>query len=151
MAAPTQFIRLRGDGQPSRVQDNIGATVDPAVRALAATPIMGAPAPAWVRVDLLGGYSQTAAPQPVCAYHKDALGYVHAKIALTHAAGTAAGTAAFVFGTGYRPSETLTFGGSDAGGLFVAMTVDASGNFANLAVLAAGDQIRMVFSFLAEQ
>ena len=75
---------------------------------------------------------------------------MHAKIALTHGAGTAAGTAAFAFGPGYRPNETMTFVGSDAAGLAVAMTVDAAGSLANLAVLAAAAQVRMSFSFLAE-
>ena len=153
MATPNQFLKLRDSSKPTeaRTQDNIAATVTPIATRLNATPIMGAPAPAWIRPDLVGGYSQTAAPQPVVAYHKDALGYVHVKVGMTHAAGCAAGTTAFLFGAGYRPSETLTLTGVDAVGLLVAMTLTAAGVFANLAVLAAGDQIRLYDTFLAEQ
>lgn len=146
-----RFQRLRGEGQPTRAQDNVAAVLDPLAEAVGNTPIMGAAPPAWIRPDLTGGYSQTAAPQPITAFHKDALGYVHVKVGLTHAAGTAAGTTAFTFPAGYRPSETLTFAGSDAVGLLVAMTLTMAGVFANLAVLAAGDQVRLNFTFLAEQ
>lgn len=151
VSAPSKVIKLRGDGQQVRAQDNVGQVLDPMAKALYATPIMGAEPPAWILLDILNGYSQTAAPQPATAHHTDALGYVHAKVALTHAAGCAVGTVAFQFPLGSRPSETLTFTGSDAFGLLMAFSVDGSGNFANLAVLVAADQARLVFSFLAEQ
>ena len=151
MSAPANFLKLRGiDATQTRTQDNINGTLAPVAAALGATPIMGAPPPAWIRPDILNGYGQLAAPLPLCAYHKDALGYVHTKIALDHAAGAVAGTVAFVYGSGYRPSETLTFSGCDAAGVLMAMTLDSAGNLSNLAALAAADTVRMCFSFLAE-
>ncbi len=134
----------------SRVQDNISATLNPVASALQATPIMGAPPPPWVRPDILNGFSQTASPQPVCAFHLDALDYVHVKLALTHAAGTAAGTSAFILPLGFRPLETLTFMGTDATGVSTSVTVDNAGNVANFNLMAAGDQILASFIFLAE-
>lgn len=149
--ASSSVLKLRGGAHDSRTTDNVSAVLNPLAEAVGNTPIMGADPPAWIRPDLAGGYSQTAAPQPITAFHKDALGYVHAKIGLTHAAGCAAGTTAFTFPLDYRPSETLTLSLSDGAGLFVAMTVAATGAFANLAILAAATDVRGVFSFLAEQ
>lgn len=153
MPPPSSLQKLRQPGQPllSRTQDATAAVLNPLAEAVGATPIMGAPPPPWILPDIVNGYAQAAAPQPLCAFHADALGYVHAKISLTHAAGAAAGTAALVFPKGARPSETLTLSGNDAAGAAVAMTLDGSGNFSNLAVLAAAATVRLVFSFLAEQ
>lgn len=120
-------------------------------QALAKTPIMGAPLPGWVNatISAANGYSQTAAPQPVVAYHIDALGYVHTKLGLTHAAGCVAGTVAFTYALGYRPSETLTFVLCDANGINSAVQIDVFGQLSNVAQLAPGDEIRGYFIFRA--
>lgn len=147
MATPAQYLKLRGEGQPARAQDNIDATLGPIAAALTATPIMGAPAPAWVKASLAGGYSQTAAPQPVVAFHRDALGYVHTKLGLTHVAGCVAGTVAFTYPLALRPTETLTLAAFDAAGAVSAVQVNSSGQLSNVAVLAAGAQVRGYFIF----
>lgn len=141
--------KLRGEGQPSRVQDNIGQILNPLAARVNATPIGGAPPPAWILPSLSGGYSQTAAPQPACAYHKDALGYVHTKLSMTHAAGAAAGVVAFTYGPNFRQGEVLTFTLSDSVGLTVMMVVSPNGEISNLTPIPAGDDVRGYFIFLA--
>lgn len=145
MGNPTQFLRLRDSKQPlvTRAQDSVNGTLGPLAERVGNTPIMGAPLPVWVRPDqLLAGYSQTAAPQPVVAFHIDALGYVHIKTGLTHAAGCAAGTIAFAMPLAYWPTETMTLAAFDQNGINSAVNISILGEFSNLAALAPGDEIR---------
>ena len=83
------MLKLRGEGQPSRVQDNVGATLNPLAEAVGTTPIMDAAPPAWIRPDIISTSGYAQAPAPLCdtAYHRDALGYVHGKASLLTAAG----------------------------------------------------------------
>lgn len=149
MSGPNQLQKLRGEGQATRVQDNIGQILNPLAARVNATPIGGAPPPPWIRPSLVGGYSQAAAPQPVCAYHKDALGYVHTKLSMTHATGPAAGVVAFTYGLGFRQGEVLTFTLADGFGLSVMMVVSPNGEISNLTPIPAGDDVRGYFVFLA--
>lgn len=111
---------------------------------------MGAPPPPWFRPTLENGFSQTAAPQPLCAYHRDALGYVHTKIGMTHVVGPAAGAVAFTYGLGFRPSETMTFTLSDSFGLTVMLQLNGAGELSTLTPLPAAVEVRGYFIFLAE-
>jgi hypothetical protein len=151
MGFPTVFPKLRGAGVPehvARAQDNVDTALRTTAQSVAVTPIGGAAPPGWVKPDqLTGGYAQTALPQPVVSFHKDALGYVHTKLGLTHAAGTAAGAIAFTYPLAYRPTETLTFILSDAAGANSTIQVAANGQLTNVAALAAGAQIRGYFIF----
>lgn len=151
--ASTRFPKLRALSTPtlSRTQDNVAAALDPLARALANTPIMGASPPPWIRPTLLNGYAQAAAPRPVTAFHKNALGYVHGKFALVTAAGCAANTRAFTLNAGFRPAETLLFVASDSTGLFWEIIIDGAGAFIVRTATVAGDVVAGAFSFLAER
>lgn len=150
-----RFIALRGPGvatELARAQDNIGATVTPVVTAVNRTPIGGAPPPPWVYAVIIAasGYAQVAAPAPRTAYHKDALGYVHGKVALTTAAGAGPNVIAFTLDLGYRPSETLAFAGSDLAGNVWDATISANGSFTIVSTLAAAGVFQGTFTYLAE-
>lgn len=145
---PNQVQKLRGDGQPSRVQDNFAAVLNPLADALSKTPIMGAPPPPWIRPTLASVFADLPAPFAPTTYHRDALGYVHARVGLVSAAGTAA-VDAFTFDKGYRPDSTQLFSGGDGAGNFFEFTLTAAGVFRSLTAFAAGDLAMLSFSFLA--
>lgn len=152
MAAPSQFLQLRVDELSSRVQDNINATLRPLAEAIGATPIMGAPPPAWIAPSLVNGFANQGLGFAVAGYHKDALGYVHAKgvILDSTAAGIAANTAAFTFGKGYRPAETLLIPAYGAAATVQFLSVSPAGVVTVLVALAASARLGFYFSFLAE-
>jgi len=148
----TAFPKLRGDSEhSSRTQDNIAATLTPLATALAATPIMGARLPAWIRPDLLNGFADYGSPFAIVGFHKDALGYVHCKGVMIHAAGCAAATVIMIFPLGYRPLETQRFSVPGAAVTVQEITVDAAGNASPNAAIAAGAACDFSFIFLAEQ
>lgn len=149
MVAPV-FLKLRGEGRDSRTQDNISATLEPAVRALSATPIMGAPPPGWIIPTLLLDFVN-ATGQAVAAYHRDALGYFHGKGAVSTAAGQGAGSVIFTIPMGYRPRETLRLAVVGNGFTFQAVRVTPSGDVINEVAIAAGGSIDLNFTFLVEQ
>lgn len=150
MATPSQFLKLRGEGQPARAQDNISATLTPIANALGATPIMGANPPPWIAMDLLGGVVATTA-QRVPTYHRDALGYVWAGGSFTAPGGGLLATAVvWTFPMGYRPESAIHFVAQSVGALQF-LTVAPNGDVSvDQAVLGAG-VTQFYFSFLAEQ
>jgi hypothetical protein len=151
MVTPTRFPRLRGEGQPSRAQDNIAGTLDPVARALAATPIMGAPAPTWIQPSLLGDLTNLGGGNATAGYHKNALGYVWMKGVITSAAGLAGGTQLLQLDMGYRPSETILFPVWSDAGAGQAISVDPSGIVFCQAAVGVAGWLTLNVSFLAEQ
>jgi hypothetical protein len=158
VSAPTQLNKLRGDGQPSRVQDNVGQVIDPLAKAVGKTPIMGAPPPPWIRpnIEAASNYEQapssTAVPLPLLSYHKDALGYVHGRIAvLAKAGGAAANAVVWVMPSGYRPEAFELWTLSDGAGLVWEMAAYPNGNVTMISALAAGDVAIGSFLYLAER
>lgn len=150
MASPS-FLKVRSsDADPSRVQDNVNQTLQPIATALNATPIMGAPPPSWVRPALVGGFTNVGGAQALLAYHRDALGYVHLKGALTNTAGCAANTVITDLPAGYRPSELLRFAVAGTAGAQL-VSVAPNGAVTVLLVVAAAGLVGLQFSFLAER
>lgn len=151
--ATSRFPVLRGaDAQQSRVQDNVQGVLGPVAKALQNTPIMGAVPPAWIRASPLNGFATPATAQfaPI-AYHRDALGYAHVRVSVSHAAGVAALSTIFVLPLGYRPGFTLPFAGMAAAGAYQGVFVLADGQVQNRLVMAAGAVLYANFSYLAEQ
>lgn len=158
MTAPSSLSKLRDPANPllSRTQDSVGAVLDPLAKAVGATPIMGAPPPPWIRPDIIStsGYAQAtptaAAPVPITAYHKDALGYVHGKVALLTAAGAGANTVPFNIAAGWRPGELALFKMGDGGGNTWEVAVRPNGTFTIITVVGAGGLVTGLFSYLGE-
>lgn len=148
VSGPTQFQKLRGEGQPARTQDNVGAVLNPLAQAVGKTPIMGAPPPPWIRAALLNGFAELDSPYPPTSFHRDALGYVHARVSIQHAAG-AATVDVMEFPQGYRPDSSMLVTGSDGAGVFFEFTLDESGVLQNITTFAAGDAAQFSFTFLA--
>lgn len=149
----TLYPKLRNAENPqsSRTQDNVDSVVRPVAAALTNTPIMGAKPPAWILPDLLNGFANAGGIYAAVGYHKDALGYVHCKGVMAHAAGTAAGTQVMLFAPGYRPGavQRFTVEGTAATAQFIA--VNGAGVAAVEVLIAAGGTCDFAFSFLAEQ
>lgn len=152
MASPSTFLKLRDEEHSARVQDNIGATLAPIANALNATPIMGAAPPPWILPSLAAGWANLGAPFAVVGYHRDALGYVHAKGVLTNTSGGALplGTTIFTLAMGYRPSETQRFSVPGAAVTAQELTITSAGVVSNNAAVANGAAIDIVFNFLSE-
>lgn len=150
---PSRFPVLRGaDPQQSRLQDSIQNVLQPVAEALQATPIMGAPPPAWIYATPINGFATPAsAAFSRLGYHRDALGYVHVQMSATHAGGTAALSTIFNLPAGYRPLSTLPFAGMAAAGAYQGVFVLRTGEVQNRLIMAAGAVIYANFSFLAEQ
>lgn len=148
MSAPNQIQKLRGDGQPTRVQDNVGQVVNPMAQALSRTPIMGS-APVWTEIELDAAFAASSSSPP-CLY-KDALMRVQTKGSASTSAGVAANATVFTFGAGLRPKETqrLPVRGNGATAQFV--TIAPTGVVTCDVAIGAGGTIDFGFSFLAEQ
>lgn len=146
----TRIQKLRGDGQPSRVQDNVAAILDPLAEAVGNTPIMGAPPPSWVRpVKLYADFTQVTTLQQT-AFHRDALGYTWLKFALSTAAGAATQAQLFDLPLSYRPSEDIALVGlNGTTGAANAIIIESSGEVRTGVALAAGNSVVAYFSFLA--
>lgn len=145
------FPRLRGpDELATRTQDGIAGQLQPVAKALAATPIMGAAAPPWQLPDLLNGFANAGGALAVAGYHRDALGYVHMKGELTHAAGCAAGTQILLLPLAYRPRETMRIAVPVTPGAQW-ITITGAGVVSTGFLIAAGEQIGLAVTFLAEQ
>ena len=144
------FPKLRSPEHDARTQDNVDVVLRPVAQALAQTPIMGAAAPAWVAPSLLNGFTNTGGARALAGIHKDALGYVHGQGALTHAAGTAAGTQILLLASGYRPRNTIRIAVPvTPGAQWVEIT--PSGVLTTGFAIAAAGEIELSFIFLAEQ
>ena len=149
--ASNQFTVLRGpDAQQSRVQDNISAVLSSVAKALQNTPIMGAPPPAWILPELQNGFIQFAAGTATCAFHKDALGYVHCGGLVKSPAGVAANTLVFTLPIGYRPAAVRIFPVRGTGGTFQAVSVLPTGAVTTELLIAVNGDASLEFSFLAE-
>lgn len=148
------FSKLLGDSEAtSRIQQSIDATLRPVAAALAATPIMGAPAPPWLALDLLGGWTNLNVTNklfPPAGHHKDALGYVHLRGYLV--AGTLNVAGAKLPG-GYRPAYRLTFPAYVFNGASVTgdIEVRADGNIMLLVPAGTTNVALDSIIFLAEQ
>ena len=149
VSAPTRFQKLRGDGQPVRTQDNVGAVLDPLAEAVGNTPIMGAPPPPPIRPDLLNGFEDLGDPYALTSYHRDALGYVHLTLHVQNSAGTTTVTV-FDLDQGYRPGATLVFAGTDGGGGVFEFSINAAGEVENITTFGAADIAALSCVFLAE-
>lgn len=152
------FIKLRGGLDPvvSRLQDNIDATLRPVASALLNTPIMGAAAPAWIPAQLLNNWANAGAPFATCAFHRDALGYVHCKGVLLNTvgvAGTTVASAIMQFPVGYRPRESQRFPVRTTASAiqFVLVDMTNAGLAIPLVAVGAGGSCDFAFTFLAEQ
>ncbi len=146
------FPKLRGaDGQASQTQDNIAQQLQPISTALAKTPIMGAAPPPWIKPNLLNGIANVPAPNAAAGFHRDALGYVHSKGLVAHAAGAVAGTVVMIFPPGYRPSELLTLVIERNGAVGGLVTVAPTGIVTFVFSMGVGLANGLFFSFLAEQ
>lgn len=148
---PNRFPKLRGpDGMLSRVQDNVDLVLGPVAKALGATPIMGAAAPAWVPLVILSPlWAQLALPEAQGAVHKDALGYVWTKGTYSSAAGDPSGTTVVQYPVGYRPKERLRVMAPSNGLVYLLMEPDGS-VITGLAVPAGGSISLSGLTFLAE-
>ncbi len=146
------FPKLRGiDTQASRTQDNIAQQLQPIALALAQTPIMGAPAPAWIAPSLLGGFANFGGAFAVAGYHRDALGYVHTKGTFLVTAGAAAGTQIMLFPSGYRPRELARLSVVGDAGTAQFIEVAPTGIVTVGVAVPAPGSCDFFFSFLAEQ
>lgn len=150
--ASSQFPILRTPEQPqqSRVQDGIASVVNPAVKALQNTPIMGAPPPAWIRPDLLNGWVNYGNACEVIAFHRDALGYVHAKGVLINNTGGALAAVIMLFPKAHRPAFTQRFAVMGDAGTSQAISVFATGFAQPIVAVPNGGTCDFAFTFLAE-
>jgi hypothetical protein len=149
VSSPNQIQKLRGDGQPARVQDNVGAVLDPIAKALSQTPIMGT-APTWTALQVTTGFAATAG-FATAAHYKDSLFRVWVKGALTCAAGCAANTTIATMPSGSRPRETQRKSVMGTGGTAQFVSIAPTGVVTNVLLIGAGGTIDIDFSFLAEQ
>lgn len=146
---PRLYGGLGGQGDLSRVQDNVNSVIQPALESLNKTPITGAPPPPWIKPTLMNGWAQ-APGLAVVAFHKDALGYVHIKGSAKNGTGGALTIAdpVFVLPLGYRPLEFNVFAiAGDAVGPSVAVV--ANDGFVRSGA-ASGDDVHISVIFLAE-
>lgn len=151
MSSPTQVQKLRGPAHDARTTDNVSAVLNPLAEAVGNTPIMGAPPPAWVRPSLLADFTQVTTLQ-LTSYHRDALGYVWLRIALSTAAGALAQAQLFELPLGYRPDGDMAAPGlNGTTGAANAIIVEQSGEVRTGAALAAGESVVAYFPFLAVQ
>lgn len=149
MATPSQFLKLRGDGQPARAQDNISTTLTPIAQALNQTPIMGTP-PTWISHSLNAAFANAGGLYATAAYYKDALMRVWSKGVLTSAAGVAAGAAVLTFPAGFRPRETQRKAVEGNGATVQFISIASSGVCSVEVAVAAAGTLDIDFSFLAE-
>lgn len=154
MSAPNQIQKLRGEGQPARVQDNVGQVLNPVAQALSQTPIMGAPPPPWIPFYVLTGWTAHYLHQPgtaVPAFHRDALGYVHVKGVWHNSSGGPSSANMTQFPLGYRPAEENDFPAAVSGGNAQSVIVTPDGFMRPDANVPNNGHIHTSFSFLAEQ
>lgn len=149
---PTRFSKLRSATQPelSRAQDAVARTLEPLAGAVGRTPIMGAPPPPWLSpAQMLADFAAVAARPP--RYHKDALGYVHGKGAVSTAAGQAAGTPIFLLPQGYLPGEPVYLPVRYSAGTVMNLTIQTDGTVLPQQLIVAGGSVELTFFFLAER
>lgn len=163
----SQFPKLRTNEQPqqSRTQDNVSQVLTPIATALSATPLLGAPPPAWVAEDFVGtswgfyagvaGSNSASFPHP--AHHMDALGYVHIRGAASNASAALAVDLAVVrLPKGLRPNVAVPFPAVGIGATLTAgaffLVLDTNGFLSTYSVdVPAGEAFSWSFSYLAEQ
>lgn len=147
----TVFPKLRGgpDETVTRTQDNVDQVLRPVAQALSRTPIMGV-APVWIALALDPAFANTGGQLAVAAYYKDPFFRVWAKGSLTSAAGVAAGALIATLPASYRPKETLRLAVPVTAGAQW-LTISGTGAISTAFAIAAGGEIDLAFSFLAEQ
>lgn len=136
---PTRFPVLRGaDAQQSRVQDNLQAFIAPTVQALAATPIMGAPAIPFTAPERLALLADLAGGYAPLGYRVDQMGYVQLRGGVLSAAGVAASTVAFTLPPAYRPGFQHDFAVTQGPATFQIVSVFPDGRVLMVNAIAAG-------------
>lgn len=149
MSTPTQFLKLRGDGQPARTQDNIDSTLRPIAEALNITPIMGN-APTWQPFPMDPAFASVTG-QAAPSFYKDALMQVQTQGRMTTSAGVLAGATIGTFATGLRPKLPISRPVRGNGATYQSVTIAPTGVVTCDAAIAPGGTIDLGFSFLAEQ
>lgn len=146
-----QLLNLRGiDASQNRQTDAVARLLDATARQVQATPIGGAAPPAWVRPQLLNGFTDAGAPYNVASYHVDALGYVHLSGVVATAAGTPAWTPIFVLPVEARPLFQRLVPAIDPVGPLATLAVSADGVVAAVTILGPGSGLVLDgLSFLA--
>ena len=138
-----------GNTHSSRVQDSIDTVLRPVASAVNATPIGGAPPPAWVRPVLVAPWLDFGGEFAVSAYHKDALGYVHLKGVVMNTSGGAVSSVVTVLPPGFRPAATNRFSVGSSADQTIVITLAGSVT-PNLAVPGGNALDIGPLSFLAE-
>ena len=146
-------LRVRGASPAvARQADAVNTAVAPSLRALAATPIMGAPPPAWVQPpSLLNGWVNFGGTYVPARYMKDALGYVQVEAVLKNGTGGSltAGSTAWKLPPGYLPAYVLSLP-AETGGAYVNVRVLPTGEVQLNGTVTSGSSLAFCFSFLAE-
>ncbi len=157
MGSPS-FPKLRGDSpKPGQTQDNVSNQLQPIAKALAATPIMGAPAPDWIKPDLqvceVGppSFSWTNTPGFASAgYHRDALGYVHVKGSVTNLGAGASSLFILTLPMGYRTLEAQRFVVRGDAASYQSLLLNIDGTVVPEVAVPAAGTVDLVMTFLAE-
>lgn len=150
MSAPSQVNKVRQGGDSSRSLDSVTAVLDPLAERLNSTPIMGAAAPSWIRPTYANDFVDLASLQQT-AFHRDALGYTHFKLAASSAAGVAANASICTLDKDYRPAESTGLGGGFNGSTNAVnpIAISTAGVVTTRVAIAAGESVVGYFVFLA--
>jgi len=151
MSAPNALTNLRGrDAGANRQTDAISASTDPVVKAVRATPIMGAAPTPWTTLMVDSAFTSpaSAAVDPL-SVRKDQMGYVETKGLLGCTAGALAGVVIFTLPSGHRPAKARRFSATLLAAT-VRLSVQPNGDVVLGGNIAAGDSISIELFFLAE-
>lgn len=146
-------LDIRAGGMADRQQDTTTALLNQIAPQVLATPLGGAPPPAWILLDPLNGYAVVAtsfAAPP--AYHIDALRYVHTRISVFNNTGAplAATLSLVTLPKGARPKSPIIFTSTN-GTAFVTVTIGIDGSVKPNAAIGVGNDVNLNVTFLAEQ
>lgn len=137
----SRILSFQGQGDATRQTANVEAVVGPLARALNPTPIMGAPQPPWIVLDLLNGYAtQTGFQAP--SYFVDCLGGVVFAGSASNATGVGALTPIFLLPLALRPLFNRAIVGYGSGGAS-ALVLSPDGNASWLGVVAAAGSVAL--------
>lgn len=151
MVAPNALTNLRGrDAGANRQTDAISASTDPVVRAVRATPMMGAPATPWTTLQVDPAFtSPRDATVDALSVRKDQMGYVQVKGLLGCPAGATAGVVVFRLPVGSRTTKARRFSATLLAAT-VRLALQPNGDVILGANIGAGDSISIELFFLAE-
>jgi len=150
MASPSRFQKLRGtDAHSSRVQDAVSHTLEPIANGLNGSPIMGVK-PVWLPLQPATGFSNFGAFAQI-AYYVDSLMRVWVRGDVFCVAGCATGTVVTTLPSGARPKFICRKAVEGTGATVQFLGVAPNGNVTVDVVVAAGGNLSVDFSILAEQ